>query len=58
MEDIPERLEAMRRIVQKLKDNVSNTSINRIPIRRRCAFADYMDARKKKFFVPEGLFKV
>lgn len=58
MEDIPERLEAMKRIVQTLKANVKNTSINRIPIRRRCAFADYMDTRLKKYFKPQGLLKV
>ena len=55
---IPERSEAMKRIVQTLKGNVKNTSINRVAIRRRCAFEDYMDARRKKFFNPEGLLKV
>lgn len=58
IENIPERLEAMKRIVQKLKGNVKNTSINRVAIRRRCAFEDYMDARLKRFFKPEGLLKV
>lgn len=56
--DIPERLEAMKKIVQTLKGNVKNTLINRVAIRRRCAFEDYMDARLKKYFKPEGLLKV
>ena len=55
---VPDRLEAIKGIVEKLKQNVSNTSINRIMIRRRAAFVDYVEARSKKYFKPEGLLKV
>ena len=58
MESIPERLEKMRRIVQALNGNVKNTSVNRLNIRRRCVFEDYMDARIKKYFKSQGLLKV
>ena len=48
----------MERIIRALKDNVKNTLINCVTIRRRFAFQDYMDARQKAFFKPEGLLKV
>jgi hypothetical protein len=56
--DFPERLEAMKGVLETLKANVKNTSVNRIAIRRRFLFTDYMEARLKKYFKPQGLLKV
>ncbi len=41
-------IEARRDVIQKLKDNVNRPPTNRIAIRRREAFTDYSDARRKK----------
>ena len=58
MENISDRFDTMKRIIETLKSNVKNTVINRIAIRRRFVFADYMGARIKKYYKPQGLLKV
>jgi hypothetical protein len=57
--DFSERLEAMKEVVETLKaNNVKNTSVNRIAIRRRFVFTDYMEARLKKYLKSQGLLKM
>ena len=50
--------EGRKSIIQKIKDNVKRTSINRITIRRREAFQDYLDSRRKKWFTDGGILKI
>ena len=58
MENISDRFDTMKKIIETLKSNVKNTVINRIAIRRRFVFAYYMGARLKKYYKPQGLLKV
>ena len=51
-------IEARRYVIQKLKDNVNRPSTNRIAIRRREAFTDYSDARRKKWFTEGAMLKI
>ena len=50
--------EARKRVVEKLQHNVIRTTRNRVNIRRRECFSDYVDARRKKWFKPEGILKI
>ena len=42
--------EVRRDIIKKINSSLKRTSINRITIRRREAFQDYLEARRKKWF--------
>jgi hypothetical protein len=50
---VPEMVESRKEVIQIIKDNVNRTSINRISIRRREAFQDYVETRRKKWFTEE-----
>ena len=51
-------LTAINATVSHLKSLNSSTATNRIWVRRRSTFNDYMEARKKKWFQPKGMLKV
>ncbi|XP_046848050.1 uncharacterized protein LOC124441628 [Xenia sp. Carnegie-2017] len=48
----------MQEVVHLIQDNVNRLSTNRVTIRRRLAFADYVDARKRKWFAEGGNLKI
>lgn len=64
--DLPDELgdlghqseEARKKVVEKLQNNVIRTTRNRMNIRRRECFNDYVDARRKKSFKPEAILKI
>lgn len=51
-------LETVRNVVSSLRSSCECELTNRVSIRRRLIFQDYMDARKKKWFKPKALLKV
>lgn len=51
-------LEALRNEVSNLRHLCQCELTNRVSIRRRLIFQDYMDTRKKKWFKPKSLLKV
>ena len=51
-------LETVRNTVSSLRSLCQCELTNRLSIRRRLIFQDYMDARKKKWFKPKALLKV
>ncbi|XP_046845033.1 uncharacterized protein LOC124438863 [Xenia sp. Carnegie-2017] len=48
----------MQEVVHLIQDNVNRLFTNRVTIRRRLAFADYVDARKRKWFAEGGNLKI
>lgn len=54
----PQTVEARREVIQIIKDNVNRISINRIAIRRREAFQDYLETRRKKWFTEGAILKI
>ena len=55
---VPEMVESRKEVIQIIKDNVNRTSINRISIRRREAFQDYVETRRKKWFTEGAILKI
>lgn len=51
-------LETLKNEVSNLRSACGCELTNRVSIRRRSIFQDYMDARKKKWFKPKSLIKV
>ena len=51
-------LETVRDTVSSLRSLCHCELTNRLSIRRRLIFQDYMDAREKKWFKPKALLKV
>ena len=51
-------LATIQETVQKLKNSYTSETRNRVSIRRRMLFQDYMVARKKKWFKPKSLLKI
>ena len=50
--------EALKKVIEKLQHNVTRTTRNRVNIRRRECFNDFVNARRKKWFKPEAVLKI
>ena len=45
-------------VIQKIKDNVKRGSTNRMTIRRKEVFQDYLEARRKRWFTQGAILKI
>lgn len=57
-ESLDINLETLRSEVSNLRRLCQCELTNRVSIRRRLIFQDYMDTRKKKWFKPKAMLKV